>query len=161
MSVTWRHLPKPARAIAEAATGAVRAARSRDAEAFQTEATRLAALDSEQVGNVLGAVVRSLLEELHPDGLTADDVRGLVGHCVRSAAEWFPGVEADVVVILVAGALGLHQSGPEGFTLDGAEVARHAPLLITDLLAASGRSWNEVLAAAFSGIELIEIAETP
>ncbi|MEV6983270.1 hypothetical protein AB0M95_18715 [Sphaerisporangium sp. NPDC051017] len=160
MSVTWRHLPKPARAIAEAATGAVEAARSRDAEAFPIEAARLAALDSEQVGNVLGAVVRSLLEELHPDGLTADDVRNLVAHSVRSAA-WFPGVEADVVVILVAGALGLHQSEAEGFTLDGAEVARHAPLLIVDLLAASGRSGNEVLAAAFAGIALIEIAETP
>src|SRR5262245_32900423 len=99
MNLTWRHLPRPARAVAEAASGAVEAARARDPEAFEREVARLAALDPGRSGLVLGAVVRALLEDLYPNGLTAGDVRELVARCVRSAAAWFPGAEADVLIM--------------------------------------------------------------
>ncbi|WP_405140732.1 hypothetical protein OG589_27685 [Sphaerisporangium sp. NBC_01403] len=159
--MSWRHLPKPARVIAETAAGAVAAARSRDLAVFQREAARLGALDSEHVGLVLGAVVRASLEELHPDGLTADDVQAMVGRCVRSAAAWFPDVDPHVLVMLVAGALGLHQHETESLRLDAMDVARHAPLLVADLLALSGRPLDACLAAAFGDIQRTRAAETP
>jgi hypothetical protein len=161
MSVSWPHLPKPARVIAEAATDAVAAARSHDLEAFQGAAGRLAALDSEQVGLVLGAVVRASLEDLHPDGLTADDVHALVARCARSASEWFPTVDPDVLVMLVAGALGVHQPDAESFPIDGPAVATHAPLLVADLLTVSGHPLKACLDAAFADIARHETAESP
>ncbi|GAA3826465.1 hypothetical protein GCM10022226_53990 [Sphaerisporangium flaviroseum] len=159
--MSWRHLPKPARAIAEAAADAVAAARSRDTEAFQRAAAQLAALDSEQVGLVLGAVVRSSLERLHPDGLTADDVHVLVARCARSAAGWFPTVDPDVLVMLVAGALGVHQPDEEAFRLEGPDVARHAPLLVADLLAVSGDPFAVRLNAALDDIARAQTSEMP
>lgn len=157
----WSHLPKPARAVAEAATEAVTAVRSADQPALDRASARLAALDSGHVGVVLGAVVRMSLEELHPDGLTADDVHALVGRCARSAAGWFPRADPDVLVMLIAGSLGVHQTGEEGFRLDGPEVAPHAALLVAGLLAASGRPLGGLLAAAFADIALRESAEMP
>ncbi|MET8140755.1 hypothetical protein ABZU32_10640 [Sphaerisporangium sp. NPDC005288] len=159
--MSWRHLPKPARAVAEAAEGAVEAARARDLPAFERAAAALAALDSEHVALVLGTVTRTLLEDLHPGGLTADDVRALVGRCAREAAGWFPAVDADVLVMLVAGALGVHQPQAEAFPLDGEVVARHATLLVTDLLAVSGHPLGACLEAAFADIALVQIADTP
>ncbi|MCW2878670.1 MAG: hypothetical protein JWQ95_2770 [Sphaerisporangium sp.] len=161
MTLSWRHLPKPARAIAEAASDAVAAARSRDLEASRSAAVRLAALDSEQVGLVLGAVVRSLLEGMHPDGPAADDVHALVARCARSAAGWSPDLDPDVLVMLVAGALGVYQPDGVAFPLDGLQVARHAPLLVADLLAVSGRLFDVCLEAAFADIARLQIAEMP
>lgn len=161
MSLTWRHLPKPARAIAEATVAAVEAARARDAEAYPREVARLAALPSEQAGLVLGGVVRALLEEQYPDGLTADDVRALAVRCLRAAAGWFPAVEPDVVVMLVAGALGLHPSAEEGLPLKAADVAGHAPLLVADLLTTSAAPLNAHLTTAFSTLAVIELSDTP
>jgi hypothetical protein len=40
-------------------------------------------------GCVLGDVLRSLLEDTHPDGLNSDDVT-LIGQCYRAAAAWLP-----------------------------------------------------------------------
>ncbi|MEV7964394.1 hypothetical protein AB0O34_00210 [Sphaerisporangium sp. NPDC088356] len=159
--MSWRHLPKPARVIAETAADAVAAARSRDLEAFQRESARLGALDSEHAGLVLGAVVRMSLEELHPDGLTADDVQAMVARCARSAAGWFPDLDPHVLVLLVAGALGLHQADTEAFRLDPMDVARHAPLLVADLLALSGRSLDACLEAAFADIQRTQASEMP
>src|SRR5688500_16099292 len=102
----WRHLPSPARAIATAAEAAVEAARERDKEAFDDAVEQLAALDVVQVGLVLGAVVRTLLEDLHPDGLDGDDVRAALEHAVRASAEW-QDVDPQVMVVLLVGALGV------------------------------------------------------
>ncbi len=63
--------------------------------------------------------------------------------------------------MLVAGALGVHQADEDAFRLAGPDVSRHAPLLVADLLAASGHSLNTVLAAALADIERTEIADTP
>jgi hypothetical protein len=159
ISLSWRHLPQPARDIAEAAVEAVAAAGEHDPEAFQQAVGRLGALDAEQVGRVLGAVVRLLLEDMHPDGLTADDVRMTVDRCVRSAAGWTDDVDTDLLVMLIAGALGVHQA--ESFPIEPARMARHAPLLVADLLAACGHPLTPVLRAAFADIEHAELSDTP
>jgi hypothetical protein len=163
-----RDLPEPARSIAAAVTGAVDAATARDAEAFEEATAKLAALDPEQVGLVQGNVVRALLEDLHPDGLAGEDVHDALTACVRSAVGWFPRVQPHALVVVLTGALGVHQ--PTEAELDpdderppavtAADLARHAPLLIADLLA-GGRRLAPYLAAAFADIQRSELQELP
>ncbi|MGS2612980.1 hypothetical protein ACVCAH_00365 [Micromonospora sp. LZ34] len=154
MTVTWRHLPASAREIAVAAAEAVAAAQARDPEAYETSAARLAG--TERSGLVLGAVVRLLLEETHPDGLAGDDVRQVLERCVRSAAGWRPEVDPHVMLVLLAGALGVYDPGDDDNPPDPAAVARHAPLLVADLLTITGRPLDGYLAAAFAEIERTE-----
>ncbi|WP_432987375.1 hypothetical protein [Dactylosporangium sp. CA-233914] len=152
-SATWRHLPPAARAIAVAAVEAVEAARARDAEAYDAAVDRLAALDPEQAGRVLGAVVRSLLEARHPDGLDGDDIRAALEHAVRSAGTWRD-VDPQVMVVLLIGALGIHETD-EDAPVSPRALAAHAPLLIDDLL--QHRSFAKLLERAFTEIERAEL----
>ncbi|MFG2163375.1 hypothetical protein [Micromonospora chersina] len=155
MTTTWRHLPAPAREIAQAATEAVGAAQDRDAGAYQSAVERLAAAD--RAGLVLGGVVRMLLEEGHPDGLDGDDVRQVLERCVRSAAAWQPDVDPHVLLVLLAGALGVYDPGDDDAPPDPAAIARHAPLLVADLLAATGRPLADHLSAAFAEVARTEL----
>ncbi|MDG4806690.1 hypothetical protein O7634_07960 [Micromonospora sp. WMMD1120] len=154
MSVTWRHLPAPAREIADAASDAVEAAKTQDPEGYEAAAGRLAT--AERSGLVLGAVVRLLLEESHPDGLDSHDVRQVLQRCVRAAAAWRPDVDPHVVLVLLAGALGVYDSGEDDSPPDPAALARHAPLLVADLLTVTGRPVDGYLSAAFAEIERTE-----
>ena len=170
-----RRLPGVARAIAAATVAAVDAARATDAEIFSAAVARLATLDPAQVRLVLGAVVRSLLEDLHPDGLSGADLREALERCLRWAATWLPGTDATTLAILLTGALGVHQ--PDGRQQDGAEqgtdqeedrpralpapaVAEHATLLIADLLAATGAALADHLDRAFTEIANAEYADS-
>jgi hypothetical protein len=161
MSVRWRELPRPARAIAVSADAAVSAVMSRDPAAFESAAGQLAALGPEQVGLVLGAVVRSLLEDIHPDGLAGDDVQAVLERCARAAAQWLPRVDPGVLVVLLTGALGVHEAHEEPRPLDALDVARHAPLLVADLLTTSGSSLTGYLDAALAEIARAETVEMP
>ncbi|WP_199737170.1 MULTISPECIES: hypothetical protein [Micromonospora] len=155
MTTTWRHLPASAREIAEAATAAVAVAGARDAEAYPQAVARLAAAD--RAGLVLGGVVRLQLEETHPDGLDGDDVRQVLERCVRSAATWWPEVDPHVLLVLLAGALGVYDPGDDDAPPDPAAVARHAPLLVADLLAATGRPLADYLTLAFAEVARTEL----
>ncbi|MEU5906247.1 hypothetical protein [Micromonospora sp. NPDC047527] len=154
MSVTWRHLPASAREIANAAGEAVAAVQQRDPTAYEAAVARLTGAD--RSGLVLGVAVRLLLEETHPDGLDGDDVRQVLERCVRSAAEWCSDVDPHVVLVLLAGALGVYDPGDDDHPPSPAAVARHAPLLIADLVSAAGRPLDDHLAAAFAEIERTE-----
>lgn len=153
--MTWRHLPAPAREIAEAATEAVAAAAARDAEAYAPTVARLAAAD--RAGLVLGGVVRLLLEESHPDGLDGDDVRQVLERCVRSTVGWWPDVDPHVLLVLLAGALGVYDPGDDDASPDPAAIARHAPVLVVDLLAATGRPLAGYLTTAFAEMARTEL----
>ncbi|MCW3845034.1 hypothetical protein ONA70_33700 [Micromonospora yasonensis] len=155
MTTTWRYLPAPAREIAEAAAVAVTAAGARDAEAYGPAVVRLTAAD--RAGLVLGGVVRLLLEETHPDGLAGDDVRQVLQRCVGSTAGWWPEVDPHVLLVLLASALGVYDPGDDGSPPDPAAIARHAPLLVADLLAATGRPLADYLAAAFAEVARTEL----
>jgi hypothetical protein len=155
VSVTWRHLPAPAREIAAAATVAVDAARDRDAEAYRAAVERLTAAD--RAGLVLGGVVRLLLEESHPDGLAGDDVRQVLERCVRSVAPWWPEVDPHVLLVLLASALGVYDPGEDDAPPGPGEIARHAPLLVADLLAVTGRPLAGYLTAAFAEVARTEL----
>jgi hypothetical protein len=144
-------LPPAARAVAAATSSAVAAAQARDGDAYEEATVRIAALDPHRVGKVLGAVVRRLLEELHPDGLDGDDVRAVLERCVRNAADWYPPVDPNALVVLITAALGI-EATPE----EPADTARQAPLLTADLLTARGRPFETYLAAAFADIAAAE-----
>jgi hypothetical protein len=155
MSGTWRHLPAPARAVAVASSDAVAAALLRDVDAFAAALTQLAA--NEQAGLVLGAVVRLLLEDLHPDGLDGDDVRDALEQCVRAASQWQSDVDPHVVLVVLASALGVHDRDEEAPSPGPHTLARHAALLLAQLLPLQRRSLADYLTRAFSEIQRGEV----
>ncbi|GLI03627.1 hypothetical protein [Phytohabitans aurantiacus] len=154
MSSTWRHLPTTARAVAVTASDAVAAAQEQDRDGLQAAVDPLAA--AEGSGLVLGTVVRMLLEETHPDGLGGDDVRGIIERCTRAAAVWEPAVDPHVLLVLLAGALGVHDPDEQAPRPAPESLARHAALLVAHLLASTSSPLATYLAAAFAEIERTE-----
>ncbi|BCB90759.1 hypothetical protein [Phytohabitans suffuscus] len=157
MSTTWRHLPPPAQAIALAASEAVAAAQERDRDGLEAAAGPLAA--AEGSGLVLGAVVRLLLEEAHPDGLGGDDVRRVLERCVRDAAAWEPAVDPHLFLVLLAGALGVHDPDERAPRPAPEALARHAAILVAFLLTGTPRPLGGYLTAAFAEIERAELLD--
>lgn len=155
MRATWRRLPTPARAIAVAAEDAVAAVAERDRNGLDAAASALAATDG--CGLVLGAVVRSLLEELHPDGLDADDLRDILSDCVRTVTgPWLTDVDAQLILVLLVGALGVHDEDEQAPRPDQQAVASHAALLIGYLLTRASHGCEWYLRAAFEEIQRAE-----
>jgi hypothetical protein len=150
----WQHLPAPVRPLATAATAAVAAAQQHDEDGLEAAVSDLAALDPAQTGLVLGGTVRLLLEDTHPAGIDGDAVREVLQRCVRSAAGWQPQVDPHVLLLLLAGALGV--AGDDGAPPPKPDVAaRHAALLLADLL--GPRPAPPFLAAALAEIERTEV----
>jgi hypothetical protein len=158
---SWRQLPPAPRAIATATAEALTAVQSGDPIAFQQASSRLAALDHEQVGLVLGAVVRSLLEDLHPGGLSGDDIEDVLARCMSASGACFPTVDPNVLLVLLAGSLGIHPDSEEARPVSAMEMSTHAPLLIATLVGPSGRSFTAHLDAAFAEIARSETVEMP
>lgn len=130
----WRRLPPPARPIAAAVAHAVPAAAAGDAAAFGAAVDDLAALDPAQVGLLLGTLVRVLLEDEHPDGIDAADIRRVVADAVHACAVWCPDVDPQMLVLLLAGALGVHDQDAEADPPPPATIARHGALLVAALI---------------------------
>jgi hypothetical protein len=154
--------PPAGRAIAQATTAAVEAARASDAPAFEEATTELAACEPEQVRLVLGVVVRELLEHLHPDGLSGDDLQELIRSCVRRVFAWYPAIDVDALVVVITGALGMQED--EEKRHPPLVVARHAPLFIAELLSQprpAPLTLNQYLIAAFDQIRTAELHEMP
>jgi hypothetical protein len=162
MTAAWQQrLPAVPRAIAVGVSDALTAARSEDAVAFQRCCERLAVLDREQVGLVLGAVVRSLLEEMHPGGLTGEDIEAVLAECAATTA-WCPALDLDVLLVLIAGALGIHPDAEDPRPVSAAEMSCNAPLLIATLVGRSAAlSFDAHLEAAFTEIARAETVEMP
>src|SRR4051794_23168183 len=162
-------LPAAARAISAATTDAVTAARAQEIEAFTEATDRLAAAEPEQVRVVLGVVVRALLEDLHPDGLSGDDLLELIKSCVRTSFGWYPAVDVQALIVVVTGALGVHEPDTEPRPVTALEVARHAPLFIAELLdtpnspgrSTEVRSLTVYFSDAFGEIARSELNEFP
>lgn len=160
--VNLRDLPPAPRAVATAVTAAVTAASATDAAQLRSAADELAGLDSEQTGKAMGTATRLLLEDLHPDGLDGDDIRSVLEQCTRSAAAWLPEVDPHVLLVVLAGALGIHPSEEDGVIRPSkVELGVHGPVLLADLLAGSGRRLDPYLAKAFLEIARTELMEAP
>jgi len=187
--LSWRELPGPPRAIGSAFTRAVDAATARDKEAYEAAAAAVAALPAVQSGRVIGAVVRSLLEDQHPDGLDGDDIRAVLAGCLGATLPWLGAdrVDVSVLIAVLASALGIHEAGvtyvdptpvatvPDELPSESdgspdevtgrppapAEYAYHAPLLVADLLSRSAFGLSPYLDAAFTEIARGEEMDSP
>lgn len=144
--------------ISAAVLDGVAAVRGSDAEAFGEALGRLAAADPPRVALVLGGVVRSLLEELHPDGMDGEDVRAVLVRCVRGAAGWGAEVDPEVLLMVLTGALGLSDPEQEAVVTPAA-VSRNALLLTADLL--GPRPPEPYLRASFAELQRAETIEMP
>ena len=183
---SWQTLPGPVRAIGTAVTRAVDAVGATDRVAYESAAAAVTALPTDATGLVLGAVNRALIEEQHPDGLDGDDIQVILARCHRNAAGWLGDmVDVRVLVAVLASALGIHEAGltyqevnsPRTATDEWpppeitdrsvaappspAEFAWHAPLVLSDLLAAGGRRLSPYLDSAFAEIARGEQMELP
>jgi hypothetical protein len=130
----WVSVPPAARPIADAADDAVGAAQARTGDEFDAAVARLSSHDQAQVGLLLGTVVRHALEETHPDGLGSDDVRDVLAAAVRDARPWQPEIDPHEILVLLAGALGVHEPDPDGPAPKAEVAARHAALLVAHLV---------------------------
>jgi enamine deaminase RidA (YjgF/YER057c/UK114 family) len=137
---------------------AVDAAGSGDREGFARAGPRLSARDPDQLRRVLSAVLRPLLEDLHPEGVSGDDLRTAVAGCAAGVATWAP-VDPQVLVVVVAGAFGIHPQEQERPDVAATQVAHHACLLIAHLLATSGRRLEEYLRLAFAELARSELQD--
>jgi hypothetical protein len=177
---SWQSWPTPVRVIGSAVTRAVGAAGGADSEAYEDAAATVVGLPAGPTGLVLATVTRTLIEELHPDGLDSDDVQLVLARCYRSSHAFLGDtVDVRVIIAVLAAALGVHEAGltyqemipieaatddwpppPRG---DGdeaatgrpptpAEFAWHAPLVIADLLSAADRRLGPYLDSAFADL---------
>ncbi|GAB3471093.1 hypothetical protein AB1207_15000 [Kineococcus endophyticus] len=141
-------------------TRAVEAAHRGDAADFTAATTDLAAFDAEQARVVLGWVLRQALEEQHPDGLDADDVRAAMAATARGAA-WFGGLDPRILVVVLVAALGEHPDPEEVPRLGHALVLQHSVLLVHDLATGPGRPLRRALDAALAEVRRAETMEMP
>jgi len=160
------------RAISES----VEAARAEDADRFGEAASRLAVQDPHRLVLVQAGVIRSLLEELHPDGLSSADAQHVLRRCLTWAASWYPQADPGVLVLVLTGALGLTGSAEPAASDSDSEadtdasvpaaagptaLSEGAALLIGDLLGASGSPLAGYLDAALAELERAETIEMP
>ncbi|TJZ80460.1 hypothetical protein FCG67_05020 [Rhodococcus oryzae] len=153
--------PSVAREIADATDAAVAAVRTAEPEPFAEASARLAALDQEQVTVVHASIVRELLEELHPDGLTGDDVQAVLERCARSAVSWVPDLDVSVLVVVLTGALGLTDPDEDPRPLARADLPRYATLVIADLLAAADAPGSGYIRRAIGEVARAQTVEMP
>jgi hypothetical protein len=169
--------PGSAREIVRTITQAVDAAsggaggEAYGAEAYGGAVARLATVPA--AGRVLGDVLRSVLEDTHPDGLDSADITLVTSRCYRAATAWLPPDRVNVAVLLaaLASALGIHEPGITYAALDlpgpapdewrdpghtapiqpptWLDYAWHAPLLLADLLPFAPATLGGYLETAF------------
>ena len=166
-------IPGPARDFVRIVTQAVDAAiTGGDAATYDRATARLATQPTG--GRVLGDVLRSLLEDTHPDGLDSEDITLVIGRCYRAAAAWLAPERINVTVLLavLASALGIHEPGITYEALDlprsdahecrdpddtvpvepptWPDYAWHAPLLVADLLPFAPATLDSYLETTFA-----------
>jgi len=121
--------------MTKAIDASVKAAQAQDADGLQAAITELSKLDAEQTGKVMGGVLRLLLEQKHPDGLDGDDIRDLLQTCALGAARWLPETDPHTMLVVLAGALGIHPDEHDQVARPTAEsIALNTSVLIAFLL---------------------------
>ncbi len=136
------------------AVGAVVAA---DGSRLALAMGRAQAMDVGQLRRLLAAVLRPVLEDLHPDGVDGDDLADLLDETVRETA-WAPGVDPLALAVVLTGAFGVAVAAREQLPhpVGDLEVVRHAILLLGRLLSARpglrlrpylDRAWSEIARA--------------
>ncbi|MDJ0393747.1 hypothetical protein QMK17_10435 [Rhodococcus sp. G-MC3] len=149
--------PPTVRAIATATDHAVTAARARSNADFADAVGALASEDAARVGLIHAEIVRSLLEELHSDGLTGENVQDALASTVRSAAQWIPDLDVPGFVEVLTGALGVADAEEKR----PAPRPEHAVLIITDLLVRRKASAEIYIRRAVAEVRRAQTIEMP
>ncbi len=156
-----------ATALVRALTAAVEAAATASVqpgpeavEAYDAALARLALINAARVSVVTCAVVRGLLEQRSPGGLTGEDAGELLRACARSGA-WLPGLDPSVLLVVLSGSLGLLDVDDQPAALAPAAVQRHAPVLVAELLSSLGVPLAPSLDAALAELRRAETVELP
>lgn len=150
--------PRTVRVVSGSVPAATAAANAGDAEGFAEAVGRLSTVDPARVAVVLGWAVRMLLEELHPDGMDGEDLRGVLTACTTAAGTWESGVDPEVLLVVLTGALGMSDPDEQP-ALPPEAVARNAVLLLAHLL--GPRPPARYLDAAFAELQRAETIEMP
>lgn len=140
-----------------AVTDAVGAATAQDGARLLDALARLEAADPEHVRRLLAAVVRPVLEDLHPDGVDGDDLADLIESVERDLGWFTPpgGVTVDRLglAVVLTGAFGIVVATRDELPrrVTDPEVTLHAVLLLGHLLTGGrrlrpylDRAWAEI-----------------
>ncbi|MGI4896417.1 MAG: hypothetical protein ACRYF3_15020 [Janthinobacterium lividum] len=142
-------------------TIAVDAAHAEQLRAFGDGVDALARFDADQFRSILGWVLHGALEELHPDGLDADDLRDVVSRIATRTSGWWPEVNPQVLVVVLTGAFGEHPEPEDVPRLPHDVVVAHSVLVLDDLVAATGRPLARHLVPALAEVRRAETMEMP
>jgi hypothetical protein len=150
-------------ALARTLTEAVAAAQAGDSERFDDAAEKLIAQDKSGAGRVglaQAAVISAVLETRHPDGLTGEDARDVLEHTARATIGWLPTLDVNVLLAVLAGALGVLDPDAEPYPASPLDLSRHASVLIAALLGPTD-SVSPYVAAAIAEIHRAQTIEMP
>ncbi|MEV1133916.1 hypothetical protein [Rhodococcus coprophilus] len=155
------HWPKTTQRIASATDAALTAASAGASDLFGDALDDLAGLPYETVTAVHAGMMRELFEELHPDGLTGEDVQAVLTRAVRDGVRWLPSIQPDAVVAVVTGALGVQDVEATDPRIAPEQYLTAGLLVLTDLLAARKVAPGPCLRRAIGEIERSETMEMP
>ena len=156
--VAWpAEWPAEVRRIADATNAALAAVAARNPIAFDDAVELLGRSDAAQAGHVHAEMVRTLLEEVHSDGLTGENVQEVLGRTVRGA-DWLPDLDIAGFVEVLTGALGVADVDEQ--TRSRPRPA-HALLVVADLLAVRRGRPETYLRLALADIHRAETIEMP
>ncbi|OHV47878.1 hypothetical protein [Pseudofrankia sp. BMG5.36] len=160
--MTMTGLPPEGRVLARAVTAVVDAAGRRDAAALRAACNQLRTCDEAVAREVLHRLTLRLVERAYPDGVDADDIRGLFDEVVRRASPWLTGVEPYAVVVVLAGALSIHppDDAPKP-SLDPDALPIACALVVDYLLVRLGSRLPAELAHAFDELRTAQTNEMP
>ncbi len=155
------HWPKTTRQIASATDAALVAARTGSSDGFGDALDDLTGLPYETVTAVHAGMVRELFEELHPDGLTGEDVQAVLTRAVREGLRWLPSLQPDAAVAVITGALGVQDSEATDPRISSGQYLTAGLLVLADLLAVRKSAPRPYLRRAITEIERSETIEMP
>ncbi|MEE2030589.1 hypothetical protein [Rhodococcus chondri] len=155
------HWPTITRQIATATVSALDAVRSESAPAFDAAVGDLVALPYEQVTAVYAGMTRELLEELHPDGLTGEDVQAVLERSVRGGARWQSSLHPDAVVEVLVETLGVSDPDAETPKIRPEQYLSAGSVVLAELVAARRVAPEPYVRRAVAEIERAETMEMP
>lgn len=153
--------PTTARQIAVATADAITAARAGSREQLAEVLEDMVALPFEQVTIVHAGVVRALLEDLHPDGFSGEDIQGALTRVAGAAITWLPDLDVPALAAVLTGSLGLTEMSDDAQRIGQSDYIRSAVLVMADLLTAADVAADGYIRAAIGEIARAETIEMP
>ncbi|TSD49650.1 hypothetical protein FFI94_028230 [Rhodococcus sp. KBS0724] len=153
--------PKVARDIAAVTTDALAAVRAANRDALTEAVEELRALSFEQVTSVHAAIVRELLEDTHPDGLSSEDVQDALTACAKATIVWLPDLDVQALAAVYTGALGITDLDDDSFRIGHGAYLRSAVLVIGNLSAVVKKPLTAYITTAIGEIARAQTIEMP